>query len=227
MKDIAVTQRLLQVYERYQGFNFRERVLIALAVLSLTWMIWEATLGGFLAESQANISRQVNVMYDKLQVAVQEQSALQTALTRDPNQRLAAERDRLDSELRNLNASIGSVLDRFVTPDRMPSLLEDVLRQHQGLKLKRMISLPVEPVRLSDPNADQEEQAASPLIFRHPLRMEFEGNYFEVLAYLNELEQGPWEFGWRQLNYTVSEYPLAEVTIEIETLSREKSWIGV
>ena len=227
MKDIAITQRLLQVYERYQGFNFRERVLIALAVLSLTWMIWEATLGGFLAESQANISRQVNVMYDKLQVAVREQSALQTALTRDPNQRLAAERDRLDSELRNLNASIGSVLDRFVTPERMPSLLEDVLRHHQGLKLKRMISLPVEPVRLSDPNAGQEEQAASPLIFRHPLRMVFEGNYFEVLAYLNELEQGPWEFGWRQLNYTVSEYPLAEVTIEIETLSREKSWIGV
>lgn len=227
MKNFAIHKHLIQVYERYQGFNFRERVLIALAVLSLTWMIWEATLGGFLAESQANISRQVNVMYDKLQTAVREQSALQTALTRDPNQRLAAERDRLDSELRSLNASIGSVLDRFVAPDRMPSLLEDVLRHHQGLKLKRMISLPVEPVRLSDPEADKEEQAASPLIFRHPLRMEFEGNYFEVLAYLNELEQGPWEFGWRQLNYTVSEYPLAVVTIEIETLSREKSWIGV
>jgi MSHA biogenesis protein MshJ len=227
MKDIAITKRLSLVYERYQGFNFRERVLIALAVLSLTWMIWEATLGGFLAESQESISRQVNVMYDKLQAAVQEQSALQTALTRDPNQRLAAERDRLDSELRSLNASIGSVLDRFVAPDRMPSLLEDVLRHHQGLKLKRMVSLPVEPVQLTDPEADTEEQAASPLIFRHPLRMEFEGNYFEVLAYLNELEEGPWEFGWRQLNYKVSEYPLAEVTIEIETLSREKSWIGV
>ena len=36
MKDIAITKRLSQVYERYQGFNFRERVLIALAVLAFT-----------------------------------------------------------------------------------------------------------------------------------------------------------------------------------------------
>jgi MSHA biogenesis protein MshJ len=75
--------------------------------------------------------------------------------------------------------------------------------------------------------AREGEKPAPVWIYRHPLRLEFEGAYFDVLAYLAELERGPWEFGWRQLNYQVREYPVAEVTLEIETLSREKSSIGV
>lgn len=229
MRPIAqtLTGYVTPLYDWYRRLSLRERVLIALSMLFLTWAVWEATLGGFLLDARKQISRDVNVVYDRLQAAVQEQSALQEAKSRDPNVRLAAERKRLDEELRSLDASIGSVLDRFVTPERMPRVLEDVIRHHQGLRLRRMISLPVEPMELLPADGDAADGPGPPLIYRHPLRLELEGNYFDVLAYLNELEEGPWRFGWRQLDYEVSEYPLAEVTLEIETLSREKSWIGV
>ncbi|MEZ5561274.1 MAG: hypothetical protein R3E86_22380 [Pseudomonadales bacterium] len=226
MKEIVVGHYLALVYERYQALSLRERILITLAVLSVTWMAWEATVGGFLASASARIERDTDAVYARLQAAVEEQSRLQRAKNSDPNVRLNEERDRLEQELRSLNSSIGEVLDRFVEPERMPALLQDVIRHHEGLKLKRMETLPVEAVVYGDPHKRKEGQPPAQ-IYRHPLRIEFEGDYFAVLAYLAELEQGPWELGWRRLNYVVGEYPLAEVTIEIETLSREKNWIGV
>ena len=66
-----------------------------------------------------------------------------------------------------------------------------------------------------------------PRVYKHPLRLEFEGDYFEVQAYLAELESSDWDFGWRRLDYVVTDHPVAEVTLEIETLSQQKSWIGV
>ena len=49
----------------------------------------------------------------------------------------------------------------------------------------------------------------------------------EVLAYLAALESGSWRFSWRSFEYAVSEYPKARAIIEVETLSREREWLGV
>ena len=118
----------------------------------------------------------------------------------------------------------------------MPVLLEDLIRHHRGLKLKRILSLPVETIVVGAPANDSEvaadtleddRKAELPRVYKHPLRLEFEGDYFEVQAYLAELESSDWDFGWRRLEYVVTDHPVAEVTLEIETLSQQKSWIGV
>ncbi len=227
-----VERHLVGLKERYHTLSLRERALIGISVFATTWMVWSATVGGFLEESKARISRDISTAHAQMQIEVAEQSRLQDEKTRDPNARLNAERSVLGSELEALNSNLGSELDRFVAPEKMPELLEDVIRHHQGLKLKRMVSLPVEPILLTPPEAQAESASQAqaeppPAIYRHPLRLEFEGSYFEVLAYLAELEASEWKFGWRQLSYDVDDHPNAAVMLEIETLSREKSWIGV
>lgn len=219
MKSFNPGAYVNQIYGRYQSFSLRERVLVGLALLAVTWMVWEATLGGFLADALDRTSRSVDGIYANIETAAAERSRLQVAKSGDPNARLTRERTRLDAELQRLNQSLGSVLDRFVEPNHMPALLEDVIRHYKGLKLTRIESLPAEPMELAG--------EAPVRIYRHPLRLHLEGRYFDVMAYLAELEQGPWAFGWRQLDYQVKRYPVAVVTLEIETLSREKNWIGV
>lgn len=214
-------------YERYSDLSLRERALITLSVLSVTWMVWSATIGGFLEDSKIRIERDIDSVYAQMQAEVAEQTALEVAKANDPNKKLGRERTILDRELRKLSVTMGSVLDRFVPPERMPILLEDVIKNHKGLKLKRVQSLPVETVVVGEAAKDPDKQKELPRVYKHPLRLEFEGNYFEVLAYLAELEQSEWEFGWRKFDYVVASHPIAEVIIEIETLSREKSWIGV
>ncbi len=225
-------RHLVTLKERYDGLSLRERALIGISLCAATWMIWSATVGGFLETSKARISRDLDTSYAQMQAEVAEQSRLQKERAKDPNARLNDERSALGSELEMLNADLGSELERFVPPEKMPELLKDVIRHHDGLKLKRMASLPVEPILLEAPTADEpvetdEPAEPPPAIYRHPLRLEFEGGYFQVLAYLAELEASDWKFGWRHLSYEVGEYPTAIVTLEIETLSREKSWIGV
>lgn len=210
----------------YQGLSLRERAMVGLSILAATWMIWSLTLGSFLDESKSRISRDVNAAYAQLQQAVAEQSRLQAEKSRDPNALLQTQRSTLGVELENLNENLAEALERFVAPERMPELLKDVIRHHDGLQLKRIASLPVEPI-VVEPAQDADQDAPSAVIYRHPLRLEFEGNYFEVLAYLSELEAGDWKFGWRNLSYVVEDYPIAVVTLEIETLSRNRSWIGV
>jgi MSHA biogenesis protein MshJ len=224
-----VERQLTQLSARYQKMSLRERVLIGVSILALTWMVWSASIGGFLEESTTRLHRDVNAVYAQMQLEVAEQTRLQVASSEDPNARLDRERSALSAELENLSENLGAALDRFVAPDKMPALLKDVIRHHDGLKMKRMVSLPVEAVVVSaqtDADAEGESEPA-PVIYRHPLRLEFEGNYFEVLEYLNELENGEWKFGWRTLSYVVNEYPIAVVTLEIETLSQDRNWIGV
>jgi MSHA biogenesis protein MshJ len=218
-----VTSLLL---ERFRAFSLRERALIAVTGLAVTWGSWAATVGGYLDASERRVEGSVSAVEQRLQAALAESSRLHVARSADPNEALLLERKRLDARLGEMSASLGDLLDRFVDPQRMPALLEDVIRQHRNLTLTRIESLPVEPLDVSAP-AEDGEQAVPVWIYRHPLQLEFEGRYFDVMAYLAELEQGPWRFGWRQLDYQVRDYPVARVTLEIETLSREKNWIGV
>lgn len=225
-----VQRQLVELSSRYQKMSLRERALIALSVMAVTWMVWNITIGGFLEDSKSRLHREVNAAYSQMQLEVAEQSRLQVAKTEDPNARLVRERSELGAELENLSETLGAALNRFVAPEKMPALLKDVIRHHDGLKMKRMLSLPVEAVVVDipeDENATGARAESPPVIYRHPLRLEFEGNYFEVLDYLAELENSDWKFGWRNLRYVVDDYPIAVVTLEIETLSRERSWIGV
>jgi MSHA biogenesis protein MshJ len=103
----------------------------------------------------------------------------------------------------------------------MPVLLEDVVAHHHGVTLQRVANKPVEPVRVK---ADGD---AVPGLYRHAMRVELRGSYFAVRDYLKELEAAPWRFSWRSLNYHVERFPDAVVVLEVETMSREKTWLGV
>lgn len=220
---------------RYRALTLRERALVVATLLAVTWAAWDATLGQALAASRAEARGRIDALERQIAGVRAERRQIETSGVGDPNERLRRERDRLDGKLRDMDASLGTLLDRFVAPESMPALLEDVIHQHQGLKLIRIDSLSAELMEVSAPQEQivAGEASATPSppapvrIYRHPLRLQFEGSYFDVLAYLAQIESGDWRFGWRHLDYEVRDYPVARVTVEIETLSRERSWIGV
>jgi MSHA biogenesis protein MshJ len=227
MKSSRLQSHVNGLAERYRGLSLRERMLVLATLLAATWFLWDFGVNRHLASAGLEVDRQSRATLSRLDAAVREQRVLNAARSEDPNVRLQAERARLQAELSSLDESMVALLDRFVDPDRMPAMLEDLIRHHAGLSLKHMTSLPVETIDVSRPAAGAGDGVEQQKIFRHPVRLVFEGSYFDAVAYLEEMEKGPWRFGWRQLRYQVESHPLAEVIIEIETLSREESWIGV
>ena len=85
-------------------------------------------------------------------------------------------------------------------------------------------SIAAEPVTQAEGDDDAARVAS---VFRHGVEIRLRGGYLSTLRYLEALEALPWRFFWDSLEYEVTEYPIAEITFILHTLSSEESWIGV
>lgn len=219
--------------DHYETLNMRERLLIGITICALTWMSWQLTLSDSLNKDISLLHNQVASVTHEIGAEIDNQRELNAAREVSPDKRLHAQREQLINHTNELRVQLESAMDHFVTPERMPLVLEDLLRNHKQLKLKRLASLqatPVEMVSMSVASGDAGPAGvdnADAVLFRHAIRLEIEGSYFDLLGYLAELEASPWHFVWRDLQYNVLEYPQARVVLTLETLSRDKNWIGV
>ena len=69
--------------------------------------------------------------------------------------------------------------------------------------------------------------AIGPGLFRHGVEMKLEGTYAEVLNWLRLLEEAPQKVLWGDVRYVVIEYPRAQVTLTVFTLSLDRSWLAI
>lgn len=207
------------VAARYRTLAGRERGLVAMAAVAVTWLVWQTLLSDPLTAERQRRAAAAAAAAEQLHTASETHQRLQESVAADPDDRLARERSSLQRELASMDDSLGALVDRFVEPERMAALLESLMTATTGLVMVRAENLPIEPL------GDVDD--AAPQLYRHPLRLVFRGGYFDVVGYLETVERGPWSLGWRSLDYRVDGYPVAEVTLELETLSRDARWIGL
>lgn len=215
-----MNESIRSLISRFEALSLRERVLVALSIVASVWTLWDWTLHQALDRRAAAARGEVASLQQRIVSEQDVEEQLRRQLADDPNRRLTDESRDLTEQIAAVDERLETVVGGFVEPSMMPVLLEDVVRHHRGVVLKRVASLPVEPVR-------QESGDAVPGLYRHSMRVELRGTYFAVRDYLVELEKAPWRFAWRSLDYRVDGYPEAGVVIEVETMSREKNWLGV
>jgi MSHA biogenesis protein MshJ len=127
----------------------------------------------------------------------------------DKKNQLAA----LKADYQHLRTQTQALNNTFVPPALMANALSHLLKQNNQLTLIKLETLPVKP--------------QPPLVYQHGLVLHFSGNYSDTLAYLTALEAMPWNFVWDSIDYRVKDYPIAEITLRVHTLSLEKSWLDV
>ena len=98
---------------------------------------------------------------------------------------------------------------------------KDVLLQSSKLTIKRIESLPSEQLKLTSVNDSGETEESG--VMKHVVVLRLEGTYFELLQYLQGLEQLPWRFFWDSLNYRVSGYPVSDIEIRVSTLTMKEA----
>ena len=211
--------------------SLRERILIGLTVFAVTWGIWIASIGGAVIDTKIEVVTSIDQLSKDMIMQSRERQRL---LNEDHSSQrfvMQAQQNKLKEMVVAQQLELDELLTRFIPPEQVPELLEDILDDFAGLKLIRLASQPAEPLFLkAHPETQKDGGGRSEpevKIYRHPVLMEFEGGYSDVIAYLYALEQAQWRFAWRKLEYVVAEYPRAQVTIELETLSREREWLGV
>ncbi len=226
-----------QLSEQYLQLQLRERRLIYLA--SLVLLLW---LGALYAVEplwqslQASKQQQKLVLQQMAQLQQQVDTVLQV-LNTDPNTQIRTQISQSEQKRDELSQQIKQLTGRYVSPEQMLPLLQDVLKSSPGVKLLRMRSLQAEPVSLAPvpqvaapaPAVATPGQSmpAAPLLYLHKTEISFSGQYAQLQRLLQQLEQLPWQLHWHQLEYKVSEHPQAELRLELETISEQADYLRI
>ena len=234
-------EQLNQIAEKINSMSLRERAMVFAGIVFVIFSVWDSFLIKPLeAEQKKLVAELTKQNAERIALNTRLQELLKTKQD-DPNAANLKKLKTLRSKLIDLQAEIESSTSNLVSPKDMPKVLETVLHKTGGLTLTSLKSLGVKPLVASEGpeaknNVDKTEsekedkQLTAENIdnaYRHGLRIEFIGDYLTTLSYLKSLEELDWGFFWDNFQLAVSEYPDANASIEIFTLSLRKEWIGV
>jgi len=214
---------------RFNALSLRERVLVLISLLVMLQLGWSNWFWGPLRTEQETLSSQVALEEEKLvSIKLKLEGAVDRSRT-DPNKGLRRQLDNLQNELDSLEWQIREAAGSLIDPAEMVRFLEDMLERDGELKLVRLEKLKTEA--LTEPESDREADngiVARPQLslYRHGFLVEFEGDFFSTLNYLENLEALPWKFFWDGVEFRVMEYPKARVQIRLHTLSFDEGWVS-
>ncbi len=218
-----MNQRIEQLRDRIDAMSLRERGLLFLTTVGvLVFLIYTLLFTPLERRQQATLA-QMNTLQTE---SVAFENQIQEIMRRHANDPDAANRrleKELETQLADLDRKIGDTVHGLISPQEMVKVLEQVL-QHQGrLKLVHIESLAAKP--LIEPAPDKPKADIG--IYKHGLRLEFEGDYLGALDYLRQIETLPWVLYWDDLEITTEKYPKAHIVVVVHTLSLKEGWIGV
>lgn len=138
--------------------------------------------------------------------------------------------DNQKKQLKNLHSAL-------VGPQQIREMLRGLMRNHEGVRLVSMKTLP--PALFSpqlDPQQNQSDAVemssdklsnAVPVIFKHGIEMTFSGQYFDLMHYSDALQTLSDYVTWDSAELNVKAYPQSELTITVYTLSLDKTWLAI
>lgn len=235
-----------KIATRIDAMSLRERVLVFAAAVALLITVTNSLLldpqyvkqkqlAQRMAEEQAKAAR--------IHAEIQEKSRLKTI---DPD---AANRERLkvlQQQSLQMNSALKDLQKRLVPPDKMPGLLDGILKRSGKLRLVSLKTLP--PSGLNDTllsektapegklplnpgvpvsKASAENQQMVNAVYKHGVELTIQGSYAELTNYLTEMEALPWQLFWSKAKFSVDEYPRSTLTLTLYTLSLEKVWLNL
>ena len=170
--------------------------------------------------------------------------ARQVAETRALEQQLKLEVEQLRTRVQRTDAELHQVGTTLIPAVDMLPVLERMLAQVGGLRLRSMQSLgrtelaagampaaatpAAAPVAVAVAASSPAPKAdASPVLYRHGFELTLEGSYADLLAYLRALEAMPQHVLWGGVQFKVEQHPRALLTLRLYTLSLDRSWLEI
>jgi MSHA biogenesis protein MshJ len=232
-------QLWLRYVAKMEAATLRERVMIfaavAVAMIALASgalvepeLVKQRRLSGEVAQRQADIM--------KVQAQLQ---AMAVARQADPDQAARKNLETVRARTVEAEAKLKDEQRKFVSPDRIGALLEEMLARNRRLQLVYMRTLPAAAI---DPASPQQKPAtekpaaekpaaakaaATGTIYRHGVEITLTGSYLDLLAYLRDLEKLPNQMYWGKLELTVEKHPKVTMKLSVYTMSLDLAWLIV
>lgn len=215
--------RLQSLHQWYGQRPLRERIMLLLCVMVVLAFLTNVFVLKPLSDQTRMLRRELTTLKSQ-QVELQaRESIVRARKGADPDRENRDQLKILEQETRHLQEQLEAGIVNLVAPRDMPALLKDLLTRQKKLHLVKLENLP--PRRLFlNPGSSSEDMG--PVLYLHPLQMEFKGDYLTLLKYLRQLEQLPKSLVWEDVDIETQTYPAATVRIQVYTLSLTEGWIG-
>ncbi len=219
---------------RFSALALRERVLVLVAAVVGTALLYNALVLRSLAVREQRLAQQLTEIRQSIKTADSLIKAQQAVL--DPDAVRRSYRDALRQQLAGINADMQGLQRGLVPPERMGKLLEDMLTRSRGLQLVSLRTLPVRrfdgpgaasAAKGGDKTAKPAPGEAERIIYQHSFEITLRGSYAELYNYLTRLEELPWQMFWGRISVDTEQYPRLLVTVTVLTLSLNKAWLIV
>ncbi|HEX6828747.1 MAG TPA: type II secretion system protein GspM [Burkholderiales bacterium] len=221
-----VLDRLKALGQRFDAMSLRERAMIFGSAALMAVMLVNTLLIDPLQERRRTLALQLAQAQDKLQAMQEGVREVEQRRAQDPDAGLRAQLDAARREEATLDETLRDKARRLVPPEKAPELLRDILSRHAPLALVSLRSLPAAPFPAG--SAGLAAQAASGRsVFRHGVEVVVRGSYLDMLRYMAELEGLPWNFQWGEVSLNAENYPVAQLSFTVYTLSLDKTWLRI
>jgi MSHA biogenesis protein MshJ len=221
---------LWQTYSSlFLNITKREKYLIITAGVSVIFLVvFSLFIDENLSESAKLDLKIIKIKQDNSSIKTTTQ-ILANSLLDDVNAPLDDIIEQTNRTILSLDDTLLDLTSRMITPAQMRYALVDLLRLQSTISLKAFSALSVEPLAVKQPAYDTNQVFPSEALslYKHSVKLVLSGSYFELRDYLASLEQLKWRFFWRAFEYRLIEYPVAELHIEIYSLSTKKEFLGV
>lgn len=211
-------QQWLELQEKFNALSLSRRkfwfvlTLIFVAYLGLYVLllpVWQ---------SYQSDATQLQQQENQLNVLEQQIQAVEIRLSGDPKAPLKRRLENFEQQLEAINQRLQNETNYVSAADNR-RLLQALLVSASQLTVVSAQAKPAERIY-----GDNESQQGA--IYKHRLQLVVQGSYQQIYEYFRRLEQLPWSFYWQKMDYGVVNYPQAEVTLEIYTLSLERDYVA-
>lgn len=217
---------------KLDAMSLRERVLTFFALLVVLIAVAYLLLISPLLGKQKRVSEQISQQQKLMQDMQSQLAALEKARMDEPNSPMQQRLKQSKKALAEAEEMLRGQSKRLVEPEKMVSLLEQVLRKNERLHLVNLQTLGVTPL-LDKPAVTPSGASGVNVVstdkqvFKHGVQITLQGSYADLLQYLSALEKAPVQMFWGAAQMKVVQHPTVELTLTLYTLSLDKTWLQV
>jgi len=231
---------------RYELLSQRERLLIVSTLVAVIYIAFTFLVFGSLDSTQSTREQELKTLEQQKIQFDAELKLFSSLLNTDPDKAKKQQIRTLKAQMLQIEGSLNRLSVGLIPADELPILLKKVLQQTKTLRLQSIQTLPVselslqgeviEPEAVDDPSSDPSEfqyddaaesnKVETAGVFKHAVVMQLSGGFFETKQFIEALEALPWRLYWDSLEYSVSQYPSAIITLQVYTLSTDEGAFG-
>lgn len=232
-----MNKTLAVLLQKFDALSLRERLMVAAAAFTATFFLVDALLLGSWSRQNAGLKATLAEQHAESDRTAAQIKELQARVSGHPDEQARARVREIEQKIAVIDASLQAASKQLVQPERMATLLEDLLKRNRRLQLVKMATLPAEELLGREqaggvPPASEQApgtagQSGSQNIFKHGVELTLRGSYFDMLDYLAQIEALPWQMYWGRLKLEAREYNRPVLTLTLYTLSLDKAWLTI